>query len=411
MKIDNSYTVGQTGDGKYLLVISLILLAATMDWPSIYMGGATLRLSWLILPFLFAFFLKSLRLNKPIFMFCLAFIVLSVPSFYFSLAPSKSLFYVFWILFNYFVFFSVFYTAAMRLGNSVFKPILWVSRFHIVFGAFLFFADIQERPASFFYEPSYLSIALIPYIVAICFNLKFVRKYDYILLVFYAIASQSAAFFLCLFSVLCVLVVRYFFAARNSVKSMLSAILMVIIFSVVGIGYVYTVDDLNTVIIRAIIENASIENLQMVLMRGGNRFPRMVEAYDAISKNFFSGVGLGAYENYSLIKPVSNPEYAEGYLSGEGQPAVNIWLEVFATAGVASFVCFVALTVYFSKRVFSASLQYKWALIAVIFSIFSVMNFESNYMRAYLWCYLGMVLGMVNLFSSKNFVQFIPESK
>ena len=79
-------------------------------------------------------------------------------------------------------------------------------------------------------------------------------------------------------------------------------------------------------------------------------------------------------------------------------PATNIWIEVFVTAGVLSFIIFSITSFYFFYKIFLiSSEQIFWIYLAIIASIFLVMSFESTYMRSYLWCYLGMILGFLNL--------------
>lgn len=410
MKSQNLAFNGDASRRTAYIVVSLVLLAATMDWPAIAFGGATVRLAWIILPFLFIIVSRELRFHKAVLLFCLTFLVASIPSIYISLTPQKSTFYILWLLLNYFVFFSIFYTATKQLGGNILIPIVWVSRFHIAFGLLLFVAGIQERPASFFYETSYLSIALIPYAVAIVYKMKCARWFDYVLLLCFALTSRSAALLVIFGALGLVLSARYLLRSGHSIRNLLKVGAWLSILITFGLVYIYTISDINTRVLRAVIENLSPESMHMLLMRGGNRYPRIVAAYNVISENWIAGVGLGSYETYSLSNEINDPGFSDWYLSATGMPAVNVWLEVFATVGIAGFMCFSIATMYLAKKALTSDSQFRWLIISIVFSIFIVMNFESNYMRAYLWCYLGMVLGLAKISSNEVHLSSISES-
>jgi len=390
------------GNLLFYVVATLTLLAATMDHPAISVGGATLRVSWFCVIPLAVFIWSELKGERNVLIFCIVFLGASLPSLMHSVALGKSFFYLAWVLFDYFIFFSIFYTASTRLAGDIFHPIFWISRFHIIVGLLLFILRIQDRPASFLYEPSNLSIVLIPYVVALLFRTRFARWYDYALLLLFVVTSQSATLLLFFGAVLVLSWAQRSFQRRGLIRAVIRFSALVVIGVSAFLAYVYNVDDLNTTVIRKLIDNVSGDSLFALLMRGGNRYPRMVAALNVGLDNWLFGTGLGAYDEFAARNTISSPEFFEPLLLAEGQPAVNIWLEVFATVGVLGLVCFVAFSIYVFLVAVRSDNRIRWILSSIMISMFLVMSFESNFVRAYLWCYLGLVLGLARRFSAKS---------
>lgn len=390
----------ETRRAEYLLkdyiLLTILLICASTDFPSISIGGMMFRLSWIILPFVYiAYFFRN-KVEKKILILTLFFLVSAIPSIYISSNYLKSLFYFFWVFLNFFIYFSIFYSISQRIGLNVFRPIFWVSRFHILIGLFLFLIGIQDRPTSTFYEVSYLSIFLIPYITGLVFYRKYSNFFDYVLLAVFAVFSVSAAFLLILLTILFIYLIFYI---KKNINNLSRLIILGFVFTFFAMGflfYVQNVDDTNTRVLKVLLNGLSFDQWELIVMRGGNRYPRMIEAIEIIKSNWLFGTGLGSYEAYSSDIQLSRSW--DHWIEIRGMPATNIWIEVFVTAGVLSFIIFSITSFYFFYKIFLiSSEQIFWIYLAIIASIFLVMSFESTYMRSYLWCYLGMILGFLNL--------------
>jgi len=358
----------------------MLLVLAGMDWPALNFNGINIRLSWMVLTLLVLMGYIRLRMERNSLIFVGLFLLSTVPSTFHSINIYQSIFYSVWIIFNFIFFYS---TSSFYIKNSTeqfITALIYFSRLNIIICAFFYFIGFQIRPSAFFYEPSYLSIALIPYCCLIFVKQSYYRAktIDYILIILYLILSQSGVF-------LVSLIAAMLFGIR------ITNIKYFIFFALLLAIYLFYSNNINSIYLSTLFSNIDDISLNGVFERGGNRWPRLLSTYDVGSDNMLYGVGLGNYSEYSLTMELDRTEFANPFLTGKGQPGVNIWLEMLATAGVLPFTIFVLFSCYVLVKIFKNKFNTKFN-IAMYFIICGIMMIESSFLRGYLWCYIPLLL-------------------
>lgn len=368
-------------------VLHTLLIVSGWDRSAFDFFGFSVRLAWLCLPLL-AFYAPNIRVPVKYFLYIMAFFFLHVFSAVLSSSPARGMAYSFWIIFSYYFFFAVAFRCAGTLGTRVFDVFILNGRIQILCAALLFFAGVHDRATFIYYEPSYMAIALIPY-VALCFFGNNSKLLDYLFVVLFLVVSQSANFILVIFFISACKV----FSLRNSKHFLLIG------GSVVGLlvcGFVYLYLDesnINHALVVGIVNGGiNLDTLWLLVERGGNRVPRMKAAYDVFVNNFFFGVGPSNYINYTSNMDFSYVKDGAEWIDPEGKPPTNAFLEAGLNAGLLSLVMLLGIFIYgllTCAKIKDFSLR--WVLFSIVLVMFLMLQLDSNYLRAYCWVTMGAV--------------------
>ena len=367
------------------LAISFIFFSlACADLISVKIGGASVRLfyaSIFIIPFLHQ---KGTVYPKKLLLFLGFFLFTLLPSVVFSATPLRSFLYFSWVVVTFLSTYSLVNfcyrqlilssdsTTTIRARYCWF--ILITYRFQIIAALAFYATGLQERPMFLYYEPSYFAISLSIYVSVVLYNFYNGKNYglDALLILLFLVTSFSATFAM----VLSILLLFYILE-HHSYKS----IFLLLVSSLAFLLYIINIEDTTTAAIKSFIYHDA--SLLDVLLRGGNRLPRLILAYDTFTQNFLAGIGLGGFENYSHYGSVPDFLADNPWMEVQDMPAINIFLEIGATAGIAGLIGFLVLlwpvvswgiTKGFSSPAFKALL-----------CMLLILTFESNYLRPYLW--------------------------
>lgn len=369
---------------KLLSIAGVFFTLACADTVSLKFGDSSVRLFYAAAFLLPIFFKSARRVEKRLLIYLAAFILFISPSVVFSMAPFRSILYTIWIMVTiascYFLSRILSEKSKGTLQSEwgdqdlLDKFIIRAYRFQLVVAFALFAAKIHERPTFLYYEPSYFSISLSIYVALTLQN--FLRKKEYIL-DFFLILIYAATSFSASFLIVCALIFILHFDRRRILLSIAAVAILISLGSI----YVIYIDNVNTEIIKGVI-NGNIGIFELML-RGGNRLPRIFIAYDTFLSNPINGIGLGTFEQYSqhLILPSIFED--NEYMVVNGLPAVNIYLEIAATAGllgVIGFIIFLSPVLRWGIKDKFRS-PYFCALICMLL----ILAFESNYLRPYFW--------------------------
>lgn len=371
-------------------VLHALLFIGGWDSSAIDFFGFSIRLAWIILPFLIIYTPKA-RVPAEYFLYISFFFLLHIFSAIVSSSPGRGMIYSFWIIFSYYFFFSLSYRCAYQLSEQTFDIFILNGRIQILFSAILYFAGVHQRATFTYYEPSYMAVALIPY-VALCFFSSKSTVLDYILIALFAGVSQSANFLtvIILFSLI------KFYSIRNRKNFFLigGSIIGLLFF---GLAYLYyDKTNINHALVVGIIEGGiNLDALQLLIQRGGNRVPRMEAAFDVFTDNIFLGVGPSNYINYTANMNFDYVTDGIEWIDPEGKPPTNAFLEAGLNAGIFSIVMLIGLFFYaFSKCSKIKNNNLRWLLISITLVIFLMLQLDSNYLRAYCWIAMGAVFGI-----------------
>jgi O-antigen ligase len=167
--------------------------------------------------------------------------------------------------------------------------------------------------------------------------------------------------------------------------------------------YVYSQfsNDLLATTVRLVI--SSPNTVEALVERGGNRIPRMLAAIYIFGNHPLVGVGIGQYRNTSNVVDLSAFAKGNSELSAQNDEAINIYVELLATTGIPTatlFFLFLIRSVTIRKARELDDRQ-KSILIGLV-SMLLMLNFESNYLRPYLWMLLGAYAGIVRAPSGRT---------
>ena len=370
---------------KWKFILYLSILIPTFDYPNLLIGDITIRVSFIIYIAYLALNLKYIEFEKKSLCYFVIFVISLVPSIFVSNNLIKSFLYIFWILFNYITFYSVTFYCVYLINDikEVLRVLLISSRLILLLGILCCIFGFTIRVSWLFYEPSYLSIFLIPYISMLFLgNIFKISVIDIILIILFIILGKSAIFLIYFLPMM-----FYKLLISNiSIKNKLTIIFMVIFGIII---YPIFFDDINSLYINRIYESNNIFNT--LLGRGGNRLPRVLQELEIIKDNYIFGVGLGVYDQYISDSKIIMKEYLNHeYLSPLGQPAINIWLEILVSSGFIPFtlsIIFTITEIYNIKYIYKV---YKTIFLGILLGLLVTMSMESNYLRGYLWVFIAI---------------------
>ena len=374
------------GFRRSIWALHLLLLICAWDLSAVDIGTVNLRLAWLLLPAV-ALIVPRGKYHPGVFWFSILFFLVHFVAAIASASPLRGIVYSSWILFSYAFFFQLSARAAERLGIHVWQVIRVNGRLQIL-GAFLLFAfGWHDRAHFVYYEPSYMAIGLIPY-VAVSFFYPGRRWLDMAFLSLFLFASQSGNFAI----VLIIVAACWLYSVRKSsfFGPVLAGIFVMAL--VVGVYVLSNKSSINYQVISEIYAHGlSLEAIQALIERGGNRIPRLEVAWKVFLENPILGVGPGNYIDHISGRDFSSVTDGLPWLDPQGRPATNILIEAAANAGIfASLLMLFSFFKLFRKSLIIQSPVVRNIVVSVLIAAACMMQFDSNYLRAYLWVALGV---------------------
>lgn len=342
--------------------------------------------------------IKSFKIDKWFF-YILIFALACIPSVLFSSNEEKSLGYVVWIIFNYIAISIVYKHLITRNKDTALIGIRDAYRFQIVVGAILVLTGLQFRAQVLYYEPSYFALSLTPYIVMLVGSItssknaigtvRYTGKIDWALLAVALITTQSANLIL----VFLISILVFSLLGRGKVKKIfiMSSILLIALMMLYF--YSQSHDDLLSSTFQGFVDSQN--KFSAAMDRTGNRWPRAQLTYD-IAMDTFWGIGIGAFEEYTLLHYLPMYDSLPEYLSPIGYPAINIYFEIAATCGWIALVVWL----YWHYRMLKEANRDKSGSAIIVCSLIVAMValfIESNFMRPYYWMLIGMVMGQISI--------------
>lgn len=367
----------------------VLFLLACADVVSLPIAGGNFRLFYIVGLGAFFVLMNKVRLRGAFILKTVLLFALLLPGYLLSIDRTRSALYLVWIALTLVCTFGVF-PQMLRFDPvkgplvgkvHLYTVLLQAFRFQIIAGVLFWLLGIHERTRFLYYEPSYFSIALSVYVAIVAFNIRAKRRYgfDLVLMAVYMLSSASGAFALVL------LISLLLNLPKLRLKYLLLAAVGVVM---VGALYVALVDDANTQLVRALLDlDADDLDLAQVLLRGGNRMSRLTAAWDVFVDHPVFGVGLGGFEQVSRLIDVDEPGI-EDYLSSYGLPAIDIYLEILATAGVVGLIGFAVLLAPIFRWIFGRGFYSPLSRGAICMLL--ILTWESNYLRPYLWVLLAL---------------------
>ena len=221
-------------------------------------------------------------------------------------------------------------------------------------------------------------------------------RLDFLLSLFSMLALTSATgLFAMLFAVL-----LNFFVARQRLILLLVTALFLAVF--LGAVYLFFRNTVYYYLVGGFLLDANgISSMfDLILDRSGDRWVRAVVGWDAFLQHPWLGVGIGGDTAYMGASPF--PDSVAGYLRpwmnvDQGQPFSNILIEVAGTMGIAGLVPVLGILIYAGscavKSLRDQEMPAAAAFFMAFFAIFLALQFESTFLRYYLWTPLGLGLG------------------
>ena len=380
--------------------VKLIAFISTMLVSVDVLSVAGLRVTLLPL-FLYGgyIFIKNNYIDKWAF-FALTFSVLCLPSLFFSAEFYKSVGYLVWIFFNYIALCVVYKSLIVRSLDNTLLGVRDAYRFQIFLGCLLYFSGLQPRAAVLYYEPSYFALSLTPYVVMVVSSYIKSKGYvgdvvkrtsfiDVFLLLAAIYTTKSAN--LMLVCALSVLIISFLG------KGKLKKICILAVVGTISIFGLYFYSQNSNDLIAVTINNlfSASDPVKALLDRTGNRWPRFNLAYDISLSNFW-GVGIGAYEKYTLSHTFAGYTGLPFYLSPIGYPPINIYLELASTCG---WLALAVWLLWHFKMIKAANKRPVGGPVIVCSLIVAMLALfiESSFMRPYYWMLMGMVMGQIAL--------------
>lgn len=368
----------KTSKETVALLVAIAYFGAGADTLAFSLPFGKLKLAVGVFICLYFLLAKHIYYTKTELLCAAGLIVACLFSALYSVNFSRSIAYTFLLTFNLLCVASI-GKALFSLSPEGFKVgIIICARLQILIGVCFVVLGLQDRVSLFFYEPSYWAIALTPY-------LYFTAKKNISLswpdwgLIFTALLLTKSANLVLLVIITIVVSKLSPFSMKSIVRMGIFLAITLLLLSV----YAQISDDLVAITIRRILESDSI--LQQCLERGGNRYPRMLAAFDVFQRNYIHGVGPGAFFTYDKTDAIFNsyPD-AFAYYNIEDLPAINIFVEMAAEGGIFFLLAFVGY-LYCGLKSKASDATLRFIVLVMIVGLL----FESSIQRSYFWILLG----------------------
>lgn len=369
---------------------------------NLFISNVHFKLSFILLfaPFIFRLLNGKIKFSILEIVFFTVFLIGSLVSLLNTSNRLVSIYYLIWMLFNFFSVFCLFKSIAKEYGGDFIRDVyLWSFRFQIISSVILYpliHAD-NGRVSLYYYEPSYFAIAAIPY-VGMVISSFFIKGHNKLLI--------DVLFLLCLLVVtksanlmLIALLSTFFFFIFDSSKTKLNKFFILsslFVFTILFIAILAYVNRDGLVVQTLLNIFHSKDIIATILGRAGNRVPRIELAWDVICNIFPSGVGPGVYKYFtSHYMPATDYSHGLSWLNPIGLPAISIWLEVLVECGALGaigFYFFCCLALKNAIAIYRYKKNSLWLCIILVF--FISLAIETSYLRIYFWAFMGIVSGI-----------------
>ncbi|WP_156943158.1 O-antigen ligase family protein [Pseudogulbenkiania sp. MAI-1] len=391
--LDGDKTPSANIKSKAVLSLHILLFTAGWDLSAINISGFSVRLAWILL-LAIPLLIPIAKHKKTALAFIILFYLVHVFSSLLSDNPLQGLLYSFWIVFTYLFFLHFACSACNILQAQTWNVILVNGRLQIFFAFLLYLTGIQERANFIYYEPSYMAIALIPYVATI-FHLRNIKGIDVAALISYIISSQSGNFLVVL---LLAGLLRFLMGGLNMRK--LKLLFLIFLGGLLFTYYLlHDESNINHATAKAILTSgASIDSAIAIAERGGNRVPRMQVALEIFWENPFTGIGPTNYISHIDGRNFSHITKDIPWIDPEGQPPTNAFIEAGVNAGILAVILLTVPFFYIIKknRLRSHHSDDSKIVSAAGIIIFIMMNLDSNYLRAYVWVFFGLAISSLS---------------
>jgi len=381
-----------------ILFFTFLVTIAGFDLLAVGIGGMNFRLNYLVYLLAFLGIAGQVRFRTAHVNLVLLFVLLALPSMFYSAYFLKSFVYSLWILLSFFVVFGIFSYFSGKEKKTIFLAVIYSYRIQILAALALYMFGFQNRGALLYYEPSYFALSLIIYsaIVAAQVIGRGVKTAlpDMLLLLAALVLTKSATMIVALF----VVFVVAFFSVKFSYKRTLYAGISIVLIIFSASMYAQFSEDLLSRTLKGIIFSGDLPKAAGYLSaRGGNRVPRMAASVNVFKEYPVFGVGLGAYDSHIGMTGIE--KYYTGPMQEEvaKAPPVNIYLELLSTVGIAGaiplFMLFLMIAVS-GRGLIKDEIDRAYYIGVISFLIMLAM--EANYLRPYFWMMLGLFYGALN---------------
>lgn len=371
----------------YGILFNVFFLLAISDVTSVSLGGGNVRWAWVFLPFLF-FLLPKRKDPKGMLLLTMLLFVTHVAASFISGFVVKGLIYSVWIWINYLFFFRAGYLIAGELREGVWAALLWGGRAQIVLGVVLVLLGVHERARFVYFEPSYLAIGLVPYLFVSLFWSR-EKWLDGIFLLILVIFNQSANMVVAM-----VVAMLYWLVVNRRVW--ISVIFLVFAILVGYISYRVVLDDPASpnhgVAVWVADNGVNLDMIYAIIGRAGNRAPRFQAAMEMLQGHWLNGFGPGVYVDITANRDFDHITDGLEYLDPAGLPVINVLLEAVSNAGVLAAVVLIVVFLYvmFLVIVRVNDNDERRVMIGAMLAFGVMLQFESSYLRAYVWLAFGI---------------------
>jgi hypothetical protein len=301
---------------------------------------------------------------------------------------AKGFYYSVWIPINYIFFFRSAYIITAGLKDRVWLAFLWGGRIQILTAITLVVLGVHERAQFIYFEPSYMAIGLVPYLFASLFWSSN-KLLDVSLVVALIVFNQSA-------NMMIAIIVAFIFLLLTSQRLWLSIGLVLL---TILCGYVFYQIALNDVgnpnhgIAVWLNENSiSLDMMTAIFARAGNRIPRMLAALEQLNGHWLMGFGPGGYVEYTANRNFDHLTEGLDYLDPSGLPVINVLLEACANAGILAAILLICIFLYvlYMALIKIRNRSERRVIVGAMFALGVMLQFESSYLRAYVWLAFGV---------------------
>lgn len=372
-----------------LVFLSMVLIGS--DRISFDIGGFTIRFVQILLILeSFVLYLQG-KYKMLITIPMIAVIASHILSTIFTYDIKASFAYDFWVIYNFLFVLYVFYSYAKSTEKEKVIDLILLSfiiqsiyiYIQFIFGSLGYndpFFSMQHhmdvyRPAIWFYEPSYVATYFSIYFALSLYLLINIRSKKYIINSLNSLLSliliTSTTGYLAIGFTMFLMLIMNIKAILNINKKKLIGILIVIAISII------IVLNLNITFIDVFLGRIFKDGL---INASGGRVYNWIYTFNIFIENPIIGIGPNAYMKYT----------------GLATPPTNVSLELLVNLGILGFGAFYYFLISVLregyKKVSKTSIYNK----AIVFSIIVFMvtlQANQNYMRLYLWMFLGICIG------------------
>jgi O-antigen ligase len=380
-----------------LIFLTVLLIGA--DTLSLNIGGFNFRFVQVIAVLAVLILILQNQYKMPTIQLFIVFCILMFISCLFSVSLAVSFTYFLWVIYD-FIFITCLIYSYIRYYSiqrfiDIYRITMFIQVVLIMFQFFLELIGVQisffnsgtfkgiPRPAIWFYETSYTAthisfwLALSAYMAIICNSKQYFKDLLFAILgiIFGTSSVGFIAIGLVMICIMCILLHKKKYL-RFSKMLLLLLLLSVVI-------YLLFKNIITTFLFR--IFNDGIYN------SSGGRVEMYKETWNVFINNLFFGVGPGAYGIYL--------GFDRSYVPS------NVTLELLATVGLfatVAFYCFIFFIIYCVYKCSKENKNFSYSMIFALLIFLVILQANQNYLRLYMWMFLGMLVSQMTLSKAKK---------